>query len=302
MLSADQNALSLGMLVARKRSQRMILMLLSTGFLAVVALFALVFSISSPGDKPNETPENASANTIVVPMATVLMPAVMIQAGQKFERAMFKPMIRPLSEIRSNMITDFIKIDGYYAHHAIAADRAILVEDTTPVRPVGVSSSIPSGFRAITITVNTLSSVEGWVRPGAHVDVAWIAPLRGQPSLTVILENIPVLSVERQTQQTQAANQNGQPPPGTITLLVKEEEAQKLVLATTTGSLSLALRGDLDQKSIGEARTVTVADLLGGLRPQNLQKRSTAKVTYSDPAVGSKKALEMDGSGHFTAG
>jgi pilus assembly protein CpaB len=112
----------------------------------------------------------------------------------------------------------------------------------------GLPSLIPSGKRALSVQVNEVISVAGFVAPGTHVDVL----LTGRPltsgaqdvMTTTVLENVEVLAAGQEMQQNP---EGGKPRAVTvITLLVTPEEAQKLTLASSEGHIQLSLRNPMD--------------------------------------------------------
>jgi len=112
----------------------------------------------------------------------------------------------------------------------------------------GLPSLIPSGKRALSVQVNEVISVGGFVVPGTHVDVLLTGrPLTAGPQdvmTTTVLENVEVLAAGQEIQQNQ---EGGKPRAVTvITLLVTPEEAQRLTLASSEGHIQLALRNPLD--------------------------------------------------------
>ena len=107
--------------------------------------------------------------------------------------------------------------------------------------------------------MNETTSVEGWARPGANVDVLWMSRFGDREGLKTIVENAKVLSAERQIDSTS----NNITVPSTVTLLVTAQDAAKIQLASTTGTLSLLLRGDTDTSSSTLSSPITVEDLLG---------------------------------------
>lgn len=112
----------------------------------------------------------------------------------------------------------------------------------------GLPSLIPDGKRALSVQVNEVISVAGFVVPGTHVDVL----LTGRPMMqgaqdmmtTTVLENVEVLAAGQEWHK----NPEGGKPQAVavITLLVTPEEAQKLTLAGSEGRIQLALRNPLD--------------------------------------------------------
>jgi pilus assembly protein CpaB len=110
----------------------------------------------------------------------------------------------------------------------------------------GLMSTIPDGMRAVSVKVNDVIGVAGFVVPGSRVDVI----LSGSPDRSndanmskVFLENIQVLAAG----QNVATDDNGKPlNVQVVTLLVTPEESQKLALASVDGKIQLALRNPLD--------------------------------------------------------
>jgi len=112
----------------------------------------------------------------------------------------------------------------------------------------GLPMIIPAGMRAVSVKVNDVVAVAGFVIAGTRVDVV----LTGNPSkdldpakttTTTVLENVQVLAAGQKMQRSE----NGEPQQVTvITLLVNPDDAQKLVLASSEGKVQLSLRNPLD--------------------------------------------------------
>src|SRR6476659_7926545 len=111
----------------------------------------------------------------------------------------------------------------------------------------GMQSLIPPGMRAVSVRVNEVSGVAGFVVPGTRVDVL----LTGNPSgaaeqqTTTVLENVAVIATGQKLERTTAGEPQLTP---VITLLVSPDDAQKLTLASTQGKIQLALRNPRDTK------------------------------------------------------
>ena len=127
---------------------------------------------------------------------------------------------------------------------------------------VGLPSAIPPGQRAISIRVNEVIGVAGFVGPGARVDV--IATLRnGQDSTArVLVSNVLVLTAG--TRSDQDATIDIKPGPSTVvTLAVTPEQAQRIALAQVEGQLTLTLRNPMDvvESSAAEVRLTSLQGL-----------------------------------------
>ena len=112
---------------------------------------------------------------------------------------------------------------------------------------VGVSPLIPSGMRAISLRVNDVVGVSGFILPGMRVDVLVTgrAPGREDTTTATVLQNITVLSAG-QTIQADANKQSINTP--VVTLLVSPAQAEALTLANNEGRIQLVLRNSSDQQ------------------------------------------------------
>ena len=130
----------------------------------------------------------------------------------------------------------------------------------------GLPPVIPEGMRAVSVRVNEVVGVAGYVLPGNRVDVvATATPTENRSDTTskVVLANVQVLTAGTRMEQDQ---EKGKPMQVTVvTLLVNPEQAERLALASTEGKIQLALRNPLDQ---GAPATpgIKTAGLLGAVQ------------------------------------
>jgi pilus assembly protein CpaB len=111
----------------------------------------------------------------------------------------------------------------------------------------GLPALIPPGMRAVSVRVNEVVSVAGFVMPGTRVDVLLTgAPTGGgEQQTTTVLQNVEVLASGHTLERTSTGEaQNA----AVITLLVTPDDAQRLTLASSEGHIQLALRNPLDTK------------------------------------------------------
>ena len=111
---------------------------------------------------------------------------------------------------------------------------------------LGLAPTIPVGMRAVSVRVNDVAGVAGFVLPGMRVDVLVTGRLPSDPgSITsTCLQNIQVLSAGTTIQ----ADAKGQAMPSpTVTLLVSPDQAETLTLANSEGHIQLVLRNSSDQ-------------------------------------------------------
>jgi pilus assembly protein CpaB len=145
---------------------------------------------------------------------------------------------------------------------AIEVNEPLLAAKITgPGQRASLSALLSPGMKAITIRVNDIQGVAGFVLPGDRVDVMLTRNLgdaESNKSFTdVILQDVRVLGVD------QVADDRTEKPvvAKAVTFEVTTEDAQKLTLAQTVGVLSLALRNVSSQTAESASRRVTIGDL-----------------------------------------
>src|SRR5439155_20333240 len=127
----------------------------------------------------------------------------------------------------------------------------------------GLPPAIPPGLRAVSVRVNEVIGVAGYVLPGTRVDVvATVNPTGNSTDMTskVVLTNVQVLAAG--TKIDRETDKNKPIPVSVVTLLVDPEEAERLTLASTEGKIQLALRNPLD-KTMPATHGIKPAALLG---------------------------------------
>lgn len=125
-----------------------------------------------------------------------------------------------------------------------------------------LSENIPDDMRAVTIPVNEVAGVAGFVTPGDAVDVYMTRAIPGgqdEKVTSVVLENVQVVAIDRRASESSTEPQELK----MATLLVDPDAAQRLTLAMESGRLSLALR-NIENQTVGATRVVTTRDLPGG--------------------------------------
>ena len=132
----------------------------------------------------------------------------------------------------------------------------------------GLPPSIPPGMRAISVKVNEVVGVAGFVVPGTRVDVMVTLPGKShdQDSTTrVVVSNAQVLTAGTRYDQEKA--KDGAPIPSTVvTLLVTPDDGERVALAASEGQIMLTLRNPLDQNPTATAG-VRTAGLFGQPAP-----------------------------------
>jgi len=158
----------------------------------------------------------------------------------------------------------------------------------------GFSSLIPPGKRAMTVPVNVVSGVSGFILPNTRVDVlATASPTQKKEESTtkMILENVLVLAVDQTFQREDDDPMAVQ----SVTLLIEPEDVEKLALASTEGKIQLTLRNDADRANIATSG-INLQELLqrkSAVSSRTRSRRRVAKSANEAPPLPEKQIVEV---------
>ena len=176
----------------------------------------------------------------------------------------------------------------FVANEPLVASKLFMGEKTSGVMPL----LIPPGMRAMSMPVDEVADIAGFVEPHTRVDilvaVAGTGPNQGSFS-RIVLQNIEVLAVAQEIQHVKDEPEVVR----VVTLLVTPTDAEKLDLASHEGMLRLAMRNYSDSKIV-ETRGIGIGELLhqgGGsgdmtMPVMQVQPAPVAPVAAARPAHG----------------
>jgi len=187
----------------------------------------------------------------------------------------------PAANVPTGAITSAEAVEGRVAIQTISAGDVITEAKLRPTEgPAGIMVyKIPQGHRAMTVAVDQVSGVAGFISPGAMVDVVLTTTPPGakEPLSKIIFQNVPVLATGQIIEQKE-----GEPViVPTVTLDVTPEDAEKMATATQEGQLRLLLRraGDVDLAATEGATIIAVLSEAGkpGVKRAVVRRPAAAK-------------------------
>lgn len=156
----------------------------------------------------------------------------------------------PSSDLPANVVTDPKLAVGRGVISPMVKNEIVLDSKLAAAKAgAGLPSMIPPNMRAVSVQVNDVIAVAGFVVPGTRVDVLLTGSPKGAAGntdvmTTTVLENVEVIAAGQKIEP----NSEGKPDKvPVITLLVSPADAQKLTLASSEGHIQLALRNPLDE-------------------------------------------------------
>lgn len=191
--------------------------------------------------------------SVVQPVVTqqIVVAAQPLQVGARLDPSNLRTITWPAGEPINGMFARIQDCAGRAVITPVAENEPILEAKLAPKGSgAGLPATIPEGMRALSVAVNDVVGVAGFVVPGTMVDVlvtGQVAGGRGGNITRTILENVPVLAAGQKIEQDREGKPQTVP---VITLLVSPEDADKLTMASTEGKIQLALRNTVDTKTV----------------------------------------------------
>ncbi len=139
---------------------------------------------------------------------------------------------------------------GRFVLYPVAAQQPIVQSSLAPAGSgFGLTAKIPDGMRATSVRSDEVVGVAGFLFPGSHVDVLVTFRLDNSATTTTqtVLQDAEVLTAGQKSEPDPQAKPDSV---GVVTLLLKPDDAEKLVLASSLGSIHFVLRNGSDHEEL----------------------------------------------------
>jgi pilus assembly protein CpaB len=262
------------------------------GFAVVFGLLAVFIAQVWLNNQASMQARNAPKQTQVASQ-TVVVAKQPLRFGTELNASMLQEAPWPSDSLPAGAfakINDIMSGGRRVVLAAIEANEPVLALKITGAgQRATLSALVKPGMKAVTIRVNDVEGVGGFVLPGDHVDIVLTRQLeKGSATTQVVLQNTRVLAVDQIADDRAAKATVAK----SVTLEVDTVEAQKLWLASSVGSLSLLLR-KAGETAETKTRKVTLNDL-GTNEPAGdkgatttvVVTRASAKQDYTVPVEG----------------
>ncbi|TPJ89759.1 Flp pilus assembly protein CpaB [Mesorhizobium sp. B2-3-14] len=257
---------------------------------------------------------SAMAQTGLVQGSTVVVAAMPLKFGDALTADKLREVAWPAGAVPTGAFKttkEALAGDGTrQALQTISANEPVLASKITgPGQRATLSAVLGEGMKAVSIRVNDVLGVAGFVFPGDRVDVLLTRTVRGEDGadksfVDVLLQGMKVLAID----QVADVSKDSPTVVKSVTLEASTKDAQKLTLAAGAGQLSLALRQAAASKGETTER-VTLSDLTGetpadvAARQAELDKKAAAEALAAaerkradDKLAGLAQAVERVGS------
>jgi pilus assembly protein CpaB len=231
----------------------------------------------------------SSTQALAKSLNKVAVAKVAIPIGTKIIPEQVMLVQFPTESMPDGTFNNVDKLTGRVAVVNIGAREPITDSRLAPEgTAAGLSAVIPEGYRAMTVKVDDVVGISGFIMPGTLVDVVVVItpeePTNGRgPISKIVLQNIKVLANGQNIDKPE--NERDANSVKAVTLQVTPEEAEKLALASSEGRLQLVMRNSIDQGD-EETKGVNKQTLLGGDRATPIPDPGSLK--SEQPKVESK--------------
>jgi pilus assembly protein CpaB len=236
--------------------------------------------------------------SIIKPTSTqsLVVAAVPLQLGTRLDSSNVRVIQWPANQSVAGMYTRVEDVANRAIITPLAENEPVLEAKLSPKESgAGMPSTIPEGMRALSIAVNEVIGVAGFVIPGTTVDVLVTGRVLGATSggganiTRTILENIRVLASGQKIEP----DREGKPQTvAVITLLVSPDDATKLTMASMQGKIQLALRNTIDTKK-NDPKAVMDASLFSPEGAVAKPMRTPGKKSTGPPAAPAPYVIEV---------
>jgi pilus assembly protein CpaB len=264
------------------------------GFAVLFGLLAVFIAQAWLNSQAEMRARSLDAQKKPLATKTIVVAAKPLRYGHELAAASLREIPWPEAALpagASATINDLLSGGKRIVLSAIEVNEPVLsVKITGPGQRATLSALVQPGMKAVTIRVNDVDGVGGFVLPGDRVNIALTRQIdKENASTQVVLQNVRVLAIDQVADERVANPAVAK----SVTLEVDTVGAQKLGLAGTIGTLSLMLRkaGEPDTE---KPLQVTIKDLFSGMvadmgRSHSATitvRRGTTKEGYSVPIEG----------------
>ena len=223
---------------------------------------------------------NAQARQVAAsrtPQGKVVVAAVNLSAGQRLEKSHLTTVTWPKSSLPPGHFSKTRKLIGRVIQGPLVKGEVILRSKLAEKGlSGGLSAIVPPGARAITVRVDEVIGVAGFLQSGDRVDV-YLTVNSGQyskdPVSRMVLQDVKVLAVGEQIQKKTASKKAKARKVTVVTLQVNPGQGERLALSASEGAILLALRnqGDHNEAPTSGVRMTSLMPTPAIITPERKQ-------------------------------
>ena len=258
----------------------------STLLFLVVAL--LLAAVAAYGARTYIATRAAQAAKSKLATKSVVVAAVSLDPGTEITAEHLTMQKWPVESIPKGVFYKNKGLLGRVVPNGLLKGEPLMISKLAPEGAEGgMSAVVAEGMRAVTVKVDDVIGVAGYVKKGDRVDVlatASTGAFNKDPAAKLILQDVEVLAVQKNPEQPDAKKRTGRRKEQVVTLTMNPTQIEQLALAASQGHLLLALRNQTDRVK-AKTKGVLLTSLFPNPLPKKEREQIKAKVVRKEPMV-----------------
>lgn len=256
------------------RAKSMVLLLIA-GVCGLVASIGVSQVLERNNNKGGETP-----------MGEVFVAVADIDIGAKLDATNVKLDKWPKDRVPEGAINKLADLKDKFPRVRLYAGEPILVAKLMDSNSgVDNSAKIPDGYRVVSVKVTMDEVVSGLVKPGDRVDVIAFVKKSQEINKTMaqtILKDVRVFAINAETERSTDVSSGDQVIAKTVSLLVKPNQVESVMLAAELGKLRLSMRKPGDNTPHDDEDGTDIEELLGDSNRRQEESKANPAAPPSD--------------------
>jgi len=214
--------------------------------LAVIGIAVLTAALASFG--VYLTIKRIPVREVEVARTFVVVAARALPTGVRLHAADLKLVPWPASSMVAGGFSKVEAVQNRGLLSSVVENEPLVESKLSPADAgAGLPSAIPPGMRAMSVKVNDVIGVAGFLDPGTRVDLMVTIRKKDESTSRTVVSNVQILTAGTRADQERPRDAKASPPSApVVTLLVSPEDAERIALAQAEGQIMLSLRNPLD--------------------------------------------------------
>lgn len=244
-------------------SKQLLTMAAIAGLLMFAAIFAGMTLMAQQEQQPPPPPEQ----TKTVEQVAVVVAKTNIHPRTRIQESMLQVKELPAEIVPEGAIKSFADVLNVQVKITIFAGDILTIQKVfAEGGDEGFTGSIPADCRAVSMSVNDITGVAGFAKPGDHVDLLLVEKGKYSATTNLLLQNVLLLSINQDTTGSPKIGENGVPSaaisnPSIATFALRPEETLKLISAAKLGDIYISLRPSKPQSAYVEPMEYTIESI-----------------------------------------
>lgn len=239
-------------------------LLLLAGIAAVLMFGAILAGMRMVAQNEVVVVQPEQPPPVVEEKVAVVVAKSNIHPRTRIQESMLQMKELPVSMVPEGAIKNFADVKDVQLKVTIFAGDILTIQKVfAETSDEGFTGSIPANCRAISISVNDVTGVAGFAKPGDRVDLLLVEKSKHSVTTNLLLQNVPLLSINQDNGASAPVGENGVPVaaisnPSIATFALPPEDALKLISASKLGEIYLSLRPSKPQENYVAAMEYTI--------------------------------------------